>query len=264
MDRMAARERPDRSPWGEETWRDLVFLHWAVPTREVRRLLPSGLEPDLFRGIAYVGVSILEATRARPAFMPLRMGLKFHQITVRTYVTSSGQNPGVYVLSLDASSRLFPGLVRSLVSVPAFHAQVRRERVGASHAIAIARDDAEVGLRARWRPGRRIGEVLPGSLGFFLLERYMLYFESAGMLFRMRVHHAPYRVQNARVEAIDESLVSAAGVRVTAHRPRHAYLAEPVELEVFSPEMVERPVSAADLEAAPLWVTNARRLVVSG
>lgn len=57
MDRLGPRERPDRTALAEETWRDLVFLHWAVPTREVRRLLPGGLEPDLFRGIAYVGVS---------------------------------------------------------------------------------------------------------------------------------------------------------------------------------------------------------------
>lgn len=258
MDRLAPRERPDRTALAEETWRDLVFLHWAVPTREVRRLLPAGLEPDLFRGIAYVGVSILEAARARPAFMPVRVGLKFHQITVRTYVTSGGENPGVYVLSLDSSSRLFPGLVRALASVNAFHASVRREARGATRGIEIVRDGGAAGLRARWRPGRRLGELLPGTLGFFLLERYMLYFESAGILFRMRVHHAPYRIQNARVEEIDESLVSAANVQATAHRPRHAYLAEPVEAELFPPEMVERAVPSSELEAEPLWMTRAR------
>ena len=253
MDRLAPRERPDQLCVGLETWRELLFLHWAVPVREVRRLLPPGLQPDLFRGVAYVGVSVLEATSARPAFVPLRVGLRFHQITVRTYVHSAGDNPGLYLLSLDASSRLVPRLVRSLVNVPAYRAAVRVEQHGGSRGLELVRGGAEpADLKVRWRPARALGELIPGTLAFFLLERYMLYFESAGMLFRMRVHHAPYQARNARIEELQGNLVAAAGVEAPAHRPRHAYLADQVELEVFPPELVERTVPVLDLEADAL------------
>ena len=33
-----------------QKWRDLLFLHWAVDPEALRRLLPTGLDLDLFEG----------------------------------------------------------------------------------------------------------------------------------------------------------------------------------------------------------------------
>lgn len=263
MDRLAPRERPDQLALGLETWRDQVILHWAVPVREVRRLLPDGLEPDLYRGVAYVGVSILEASRARPAFVPLKVGLRFHQVTVRTYVHAAGENPGLYVLSLDSSSPLIARLVRSLVNVPAYSALVTCDSQSHDRFVDLVRGGAEpADLHVRWRPTRALGELTPGSLGFFLLERYMLYFESGTRLFRLRVHHPPYQARNARVSRMSGTLVEAAGVAAPNHLPRHSYFVEQVDLEVFPPELVERTVPVEDTEPDPLWSTA--RLTVAG
>ena len=39
-----------------QTWGKLAFFHWTVPAAEVDRLLPEGIELDLFGDQAWVSV----------------------------------------------------------------------------------------------------------------------------------------------------------------------------------------------------------------
>ncbi|MDT5030338.1 MAG: uncharacterized protein QOC94_509, partial [Actinoplanes sp.] len=48
--------RPVRRPWLVQSWRDLTFLHWAVPPAVVAPLLPAGTTPDTLDGATYVGL----------------------------------------------------------------------------------------------------------------------------------------------------------------------------------------------------------------
>ena len=243
MDRLAPARRPDRLCVALQTWHDLLFLHWAVPVREVRRLLPDGLVPDLYRGVAYVGVSALEVEAARPSFVPLKVGLRYRQVTVRTYVHSYGENPGLFVLSIDSSSRLFTRLAHAAIRAPCYTSALANVHRGRDAEVRLQRGGARPAeLDVHYTVSRDLGELTPGTLAFFLLERYILYFEKAGMLFRARVHHRPYRPRNVRLRSLSGTLVEAAGVAAPAHLPRHSYHADRVDLEVFSPEMVERPV----------------------
>lgn len=265
MDRLAPMQRPDQLCLALQTWRDLLLLHWAVPVREIRRLLPEGLQPDLYRGVAYVGVALLEASSARPAFVPVKVGLRYLQATVRTYVHAGGENPGIYLLSLDSSSRLVSRLVRMLVNVPSFTADLTHMKRRREIEIELRRGGASpADLSVRYSPARELGELQPGSLAFFLLERYVLYFESAGLLFRSRLHHAPQRARNVRVREMRGSLVEAAGVTAPAHVPRHAYHVDQVELEIFPPELVERTVPIAEETLEPAWQPRPRLSTVSG
>jgi uncharacterized protein YqjF (DUF2071 family) len=264
MDRLTPTQRPDQVCLARQTWRNLLFLHWAVPRREVRRLLPPGLQPDLYRGVAYVGVALLDADHARPGFVPVRVGMRFVQVTVRTYVHSGGENPGIYLLSLDSTSRLVTGFARTLLNVPCFSATMERQARGRDVEFRMHRGGtAPAHLAVRYAPARRLGEMRPGSLGFFLLERYILYFESAGLLFRTHVHHPPYQARNARLRELDEDVAAAAGVAAPAHLPHHAYHVDAVDLEVFPPEMVERKVPVAQAEGAR-WEPAPRLEVVGG
>jgi uncharacterized protein YqjF (DUF2071 family) len=263
MDRIAPTRRPDQLCLARQTWRDLLFLHWAVPLREVRRLLPDGLQPDLYRGVSYVGVSVLDVADARPGFIPMRVGLRFMQASVHTFVHAMGEDPGLYAISLDASSRLVTGFVRTLLNVPCFLAATRRARRGREMELYVHRGGSSPAhLDVRYAPTRMLGEARPGSLPFFLLERYILYFENAGLLFRARVHHAPYAARNARMRGLDENLVSAAGVMAPAHQPRHAYHVDAVDLEIFPPELVERRIAVPELADAE-WAIKPRLEIVS-
>lgn len=265
MDRIAPTRRPDQLCIARQTWRDLLFLHWAVPVREVRRLLPAGLQPDLYRGVAYVGVAVLDVADARPGFVPLRVGLRFMQASVRTYVHAMGEDPGLYLIGMDASSRLVTGFVRTLLNIPCHLAATRRARRGREVEIAVHRGGTTPAhLEVRYAPTKDLGELRPGSLPFFLIERYILYFENAGLLFRARVHHRPYDARNVRLHFLDESLVTAAGVLAPAHVPRHAYHVDGVDLEFFPPELVERRIPVPELLGEARWEIPPRLEIAGG
>jgi uncharacterized protein YqjF (DUF2071 family) len=73
---------------------------------------------------------------------------------------------------------------------------------------------------------------VPGTLDHFLVERYLLYAAHRGRLYRGQVHHSPYPIQSADVTALDESLVSAAGLE-RPEQPPLAHFARGVRVEVF-------------------------------
>ena len=39
-----------------QSWRRLLFLHWAFDPTEVQKSLPTGLEVDLWEGKAWIGM----------------------------------------------------------------------------------------------------------------------------------------------------------------------------------------------------------------
>ena len=79
----------------------LTFLHWAYEPAAVQRLLPSGLQADLFDGAAWIGLV--------PFFMRVRTGAgipwvsNFCETNVRTYVRDHEGRAGIWFLSLDAA-----------------------------------------------------------------------------------------------------------------------------------------------------------------
>jgi hypothetical protein len=72
----------------------------------------------------------------------------------------------------------------------------------------------------------------PGSLEFFLAERYLLYSTSGGHLRRGQVHHAPYPLQRAELDTFDETLLGSAGILRPDAEPLVHY-ARGVRVEVF-------------------------------
>jgi hypothetical protein len=74
---------------------------------------------------------------------------------------------------------------------------------------------------------------MPGTVDHFLLERYVLYASDGRRLYRGRVHHAPYPMQEATVEGLAEDLTAAAGL-VRPPREPLVHYASAVDVEVFA------------------------------
>jgi hypothetical protein len=111
------------------------------------------------------------------------------------------------------SRRLWPGVAGAGCDI--------RARVGAP----LENEDPDRGLPA--------GRALPGTLEHFLIERYILYAQPApGRLLAGRVHHHPYPIREARLENLDETLLSAAGVSPVAP-PCHTVFSDGVAVEIF-------------------------------
>jgi uncharacterized protein YqjF (DUF2071 family) len=86
-------------------------------------------------------------------------------------------------------------------------------------------------------PGR---EVAPGSLEFFLVERYTLFAHDAQRcrLFAGRVAHAPYRVADAEFPAWDDTMLRLAGFDPRGRSPEHVCAAGDVDVEIFPLENI--------------------------
>lgn len=263
-DRVLLTGRPEsRRPVMRQRWEHLLFLHWEVDPAGISRLLPAGLEVDLFEGRAYVGLVPFTMAGVRPAGLPSVWGLSnFHETNVRTYVRLPDGRPGVWFFSLDAANVVGTMLGRFWFRLPYFYARMTltaRERAGGEWNLqytsrriwpgsaAVTRVEAEV----TGPPTRAVA----GTLEFWLAERYLLYTagpagsttDSVANLMCGRVHHSAYPLQAARVLALDESAVEAAGIK-RPDQPPLAHYARRVVVEVFGLEPVAklnpRPVEA--------------------
>lgn len=265
-ERLRMRERPRAWPVMRQVWRHLAFLHWEVEAEAVRRLLPPGLEVDTWQGRAYVGVVPFTIAGTRtPLLPPLPVLSAFHEVNVRTYVRRAGEggasgagvgvrDPGVWFFSLDAASRLAVRGARIAYRLPYYHAKMAmtvseggdgsaRGAPSAGPTISYSsrrtgRHDGHPRIACAYRPIAPVAEAQPGTLEFFLAERYVLYSWDGRRLRSARVHHPPYPLQVAEVTDLAETLVAAGGVPRPAAPPPLVHYASEVSVRIYAPKMV--------------------------
>lgn len=199
----------------EQTWRDLLFAHWAYPVEQVRAAVPPQLQLDTYDGMAWVGVVpfMLENLRARglPALPAVS---SFPELNVRTYVTMHGK-PGVYFFSLDAASKLAVMGARAVFHLNYFDAEICTAQTPNGIEYTSERTDggAVASFRARYAAAGEIFVAQPGTIDHFLTERYCLYSVSGtGNTFRLEIHHRPWLLQPAEAELDARGMLSAAGL----------------------------------------------------
>lgn len=197
-------------------WHDLLFIHWRIEPHQAARVLPRGLEPDLFDGSAWVGLVPFTMTRVRPLGIGLPTAQAFHECNVRTYVRHGG-DAGVYFLSLDAASALAVCAAKWIYRLPYHRAHIE-----------MSRADGEIDFRARrcgrdgpitrmaWETAGELPPSAPGSLEWFLTERYCLFLEDERRgMGRGRIWHPRWRLRRARLMEMEDELVAAAGFVVS-------------------------------------------------
>ncbi len=246
IDRIAPTLEPDQPVVMYQNWHHLLFLHWPVPPEELQKLLPAGLTVDTFEGNAYVGLIPLTVTGARPVLAPPRPGISaFHEVNVRTCVHHEGRDPGVWFFSLDASSAVAVATARAAYKLPYFHSQMEMSasddplpQVRFESHRDDQRGQTPAHVHARYAPANAVTrQAAPGTIEFFLIERYIFYFADDHHLNRVRVHHQPFSIQQAELSDLDETLVWAAGIRRSENAPLRHYVSE-VNVKVYPAEKV--------------------------
>ncbi|MFT7663947.1 MAG: hypothetical protein ACI87A_002175, partial [Planctomycetota bacterium] len=129
----SALERLDHRPWPlppgawswRQSWCDLLFAHWPIPSSQLRSLVPSELTVQEFDGTSWVGVVPfrMQGVMRRP-LPDLPWVSAFPELNLRLYVEYEGK-PGVWFLSLDASNWLAVWAARRFFHLPYFHADMR-------------------------------------------------------------------------------------------------------------------------------------------
>lgn len=235
VDRVAPTRRPPGAPQGFQQWRHLLFLHWEVPLAVLRPLIPPALQVDTYEGRAFVGLVPFTMRNVRAhRFLPAVPGTaNFHETNVRTYVLRDGREPGVWFFSLDAANRLAVLAARTFFHLPYYYADMDLQVDGARVRYRSQRRGGAAGLQLSYEIGEPLPRSEPGTLQFFLAERYYLYtLDRQQRLLRGQVHHRPYPLHAARVAQLDQSLLGAAAVTPDRELPLKLY-SPGVDVEIF-------------------------------
>jgi uncharacterized protein YqjF (DUF2071 family) len=237
-----------QSPWlMTQSWHNLLFAHWPVDAELLRAKLPAGLRLDLYDGQAWLGVVPFRMTNVAPRFVPaIPFVSEFAELNVRTYVTVGGK-PGVYFFSLDAESAMAVTAARSLLHLPYFTADMSVRADGGGIDYESRRTDssgAPAVFAARYQAVGPLFEAEPGSLDYFLTERYCLYNVDARFrAYRLDIHHVPWKLQRAEAVMSTNTMADAAGIRLPSIAPTLHFSARQ-DMLAWPPETLESLTSS--------------------
>jgi len=239
IDRLSIRERPEGVPIMKQNWGKLLFMHWRIDKAHLRPHIPAGLTIDTYDGSAWIAVTPFTMWDVRLSFTPPVPYLSdFHELNVRTYVHHDGV-PGVWFFSLDTNS--LPSVLgaRLLYRLPYYHADIELVEEGATIHYKLRRNDASkpAEFRATWTAGADLPEAQPGTLEFFLTERYCLYSATDDTLYRARIHHRPWPLRRAELSQFHSTMIESHGLPTPAGEPLLHY-AEALAVGIWPLEKV--------------------------
>ena len=241
-----------------QNWGKLLFMHWPVDAELLRPLIPAPLEIDKFDGRAWIGVVPFTMWGIRASFLPRIPGTSaFHELNVRTYVHYDGF-PGVWFFSLDAANSLAVWGARTFYHLPYFNAEMSLSQEGDVIKYSSARTDdqtfarffaneasgfwadfnsarslPQAKLNLSWKVGEALPESTPGSIEFFLTERYSLYAYHRGEVYRSRIHHDPWPLRSAVTDSCDSTMIQSLGIDQPTGEPLLHY-AEAIAVDIWS------------------------------
>ncbi len=235
LDRLAMRQRPTGWAIMHQNWGKLLFMHWRIDEKLLRPLIPAHLEIDKFDGSAWIGVVPFTMWGIRASFLPPIPGTSaFHELNVRTYVHHQGV-PSVLFLSLDAANKLAVWGARRFYYLPYFNARMSLEQTGDTINYSSLRRDAweaPAEFQATWTIGDALPQTSPGSLEFFLTERYCLDTEHNSTLYRSRIHHHPWPLRKAALTSLNSSMLESHGLPIPSGAPLLHYCEE-ISVEIW-------------------------------
>jgi uncharacterized protein YqjF (DUF2071 family) len=259
VDRLSIRARPNGFPLMHQNWGKLLFMHWAIDEKLLAPLIPSQLSIDTFDGSAWIGEIPFTMWGIRASFLPPIPGASaFHELNVRTYVHLNGV-PGVWFFSLDAANSLAVWGARNFYHLPYFNADMSltqegntleyssKRRDSLTYGDLFAREASQVPgianperfrnlpraeLNTTWTTGEPLPQSLPGSIEFFLTERYCLYSYYRSQLYRSRIFHEPWPLQRATLDSRQSTMIESLGIAESREDPLLHY-AEEIAVDIW-------------------------------
>jgi uncharacterized protein len=234
-------------------------MHWRVSEQELRPLIPAQLSIDTFDGSAWIGVVPFTMWGIRASFLPPIPGTSaFHELNVRTYVHFNGV-PGVWFFSLDAAHRLAVWGARTFYHLPYFNAEmklaqwndrveyssVRRDEMTYTKFFAGDRAGFSADFKSErfhhlppaqyygsWNIGKPLAKAEPGSVEFFLTERYCLYSYHRRQVGQSRIFHEPWPLRGATMNNYESTMIESLGITAGSDAPLLHY-AESIAVDIW-------------------------------
>jgi len=234
LQRLSVRESPRGRPVMRQRWSDLLFLHWPIEPESIQSRLPAGLHVDLFEGNAWIGVVPFAMERAHPVGLPPVPWISwFLELNVRTYVHDDSGRPGVWFFSLDCNQPVAVEVARRFFHLPYNHARMSADCRSGEILYSSQRTGWDRISRFRYRRPLHPVTARDQSLEWFLVERYLLFTTDRGGRIRCgRVHHEPYRIEQAECSEWTAEPIRENGFAVPGGPPVSMLVAEPVDVSI--------------------------------
>jgi hypothetical protein len=203
-----------------QKWHDLLFAHWQVPADAICSLLPKALDLDTYDGRAWISIVPFTMSGVRLRGTPAHRWLScFPELNVRTYVIDGGK-PGVWFFSLDAANPAAVEIARRWFHLPYFRARMNSKVGSDGVAYSSFRTDRRgrgEQLKATYSAHGPSFKCQPGTLEYFLTERYCLYAQKPdGILLRSEIHHPPWSLLEARAAFAINTMTASLGIDTSA------------------------------------------------
>jgi uncharacterized protein YqjF (DUF2071 family) len=232
---LAARERPARPHVMLQRWERLAFLHWRWDPDVIQRTLPPGLTVDTFQGEAWLAIVPFFMRGIRPRFCPPVPGISdFLELNVRTYVRDAQGRHGVWFYSLDCDQSLAVWTARTFFHLPYQHARMSATVSGPKVDYHCQRRHEPAKSRFTWSLDQRTRHAEPGTLEFFLAERYLLLSQTPRGLRCGQVHHKPYPLADVTLESWDVNPLLQAGFDDLKRPPDHLIGSPGVDVRIYA------------------------------
>jgi uncharacterized protein YqjF (DUF2071 family) len=214
-------------PVASQRWSKLVFLHWRVRPEDVADVLPAGLRPDVFDGSSWVGLIPFVLDRATVlGSPPVPYFGNFVEVNVRLYAVDSQGRRGVVFVSLEASRLAAVLAAQGLFSLPyRWSRTTLSERGGVLEFASTRHRDPSLASLIVARPGSTT--VTGDLLADFLTARWALFTVVRGRVIYLRNTHDSWKLFDAEVVHLDDTLLAAAGFPGVAGRAPDSVLYSP-------------------------------------
>ncbi len=122
---------------------------------------------------------------------------------------------------------------RTFYFLPYYNAEIGlKEKQRTIHYSLVRTDEPAAEFRVVWTIGEALPLSNPSSIEFFLTERYCLYSERVGKLYRSRIHHEPWPLQQATVSSFNSTMIEALGLAAPKGNPLLHY-AEEIKVDIW-------------------------------
>jgi uncharacterized protein YqjF (DUF2071 family) len=231
-----------RSPWVmQQSWKDLLFIHYKIPYNTLRALVPQELALDTYNDEAWISITPFKMRNVRFRMLPsVPTATNFLELNLRTYVKLNGKG-GIYFFSLDASSILSVMGARAGAFLPYFSANMSvNEEDRTFHFQSKRNGDIKTPavLDVKYKPESTPFESQKDSLEEWLVERYCLFQEAIkGKFVEIDIHHLKWSLQQAEASILTNSLTKPLGFDIPGQQPL-LHFSKYQKVLVWSPKIV--------------------------
>lgn len=203
-----------------QRWDRLTFIHWSFDPSTIEGLLPAGLEPHLWDGRAWVGLTpfVMAGLRA-PGVPPIPRWSTFPETNLRTYVRGPA-GEGLWFFSLDVQRLTVVTALRTALGLPYVWARMAvTEDDGEVTYTSRRRSGAPADTRVTVRPRAMLDEGEVTDFDDYLTARWGAYSYHGGGLLFVPVAHQPWPLARATLVELCEELLPAARLPATGEEP---------------------------------------------